>query len=171
MGDWSEPYKAVTHIGAHWPLPRPSSDRATSAPTSPGLQATKFPPLPDQTAWADPAHGWPWPLERFPAEVGIPLWAPDRALMCHVVSLLSYDSCRGAWGMSPEKTAQPAEQARGTWPRGGPQSQRNSAGRTPGPATGTGCRRVDIITVRFRPSPEPLRPKKVAGESESARPG
>jgi hypothetical protein len=40
------------------------------------------PPLPDQAAWADPALGWPWPLERLPAEVGIPLWAPDRALMC-----------------------------------------------------------------------------------------
>ncbi len=32
-------------------------------------------------------------------------------------------------------------------------------------------RRVDIIMVRFRPSPESQRPKKAAGESESARPG
>jgi hypothetical protein len=61
----------------------------------------------------------------------------------------------GAWGMSPEKTAQPAEQARGSWPQGGPHSQRNSAGRTPRLATGTGCRRVDITTVRFRPVRSP----------------
>ena len=61
----------------------------------------------------------------------------------------------GAWGMSPEKTAQPAEQARETRPQGGPHSQRNSAGRTPRLATGTGCRRVDITTVRFRPVRSP----------------
>jgi hypothetical protein len=45
---------------AHWrpvPLPRPTSDRASSAPTSPRLQATNPPPLPNQAAWADPAHG------------------------------------------------------------------------------------------------------------------
>ncbi len=54
---------------------------------------------------------------------------------------------------------------------GGPHFQRNSAGKTPDPATGTGCGRVDIITVRFRPRPEFLRPKKDAGEAESVRPG
>ncbi len=75
----------------------------------------------------------------------------------------------GAWGMSPEKTAQPAEQARRIWPRGGPHSQRNSAGRTPGPATGTGCRRVDILTIRFRPSPESQRPKRP--QASPSRPG
>jgi hypothetical protein len=70
----------VTRIGARGPFrARP----ATGQPRpSPGLQATKLPPLPNQAAWADPAHGWSWPLERLPAEVGIPLWAPDRALMC-----------------------------------------------------------------------------------------
>ena len=77
----------------------------------------------------------------------------------------------GAWGMSPEKTAQPAEQARGTWPRGGPHSQRNSAGRTPGLAPGTGCGRVDLTTVRFRPSPESHRPKRPPAIPSRSGPG
>ena len=77
----------------------------------------------------------------------------------------------GAWGMSPEKTAQPAEQARGIWPRGGPHSQRNSAGRTPGLAPGTGCGRVDITTVRFRPSPESQRPKRPPASPSRPGPG
>ena len=70
-----------TRIGARSPFrARPATGQPRPR-LRPGCRQPELSPLPGQAAWADPAHGWPWPLERLPAKVGIPLWAPDRALM------------------------------------------------------------------------------------------